>query len=182
MGAPLAGVMHRLRHQFLAAAGFTLQQHAGARRRHPRHQFEHALEGGRPADETAALGHAARHLERLHLFDEPCDLAGAVAHRRQFDIHVFLAARCLVQVDDALALFRFQTARQRTGLAGTVARHAVVVRYVVTGAADHAAPATVLCAVGLVGGDHPVVAVEQDVRFGCQFDEGHQFGQRTHVV
>jgi hypothetical protein len=85
--------------------------------------------------------------------------------------------RRVVQVQHTLALARFTRARQRAALARLVAGHAEVVRDLVAGAPDDRTLRAELAPVGRVGGQDPVLPVEQDVRLGQAFQVGHQFGQ-----
>ena len=81
----------------------------------------------------------------------------------------------MVQMHNPLTFAGAQAALQRAGFASLIARQLVAVRYLVTGAADDALLPLPLVAVGLVGGQNPVVAVAQDVRLAERFEKGHQF-------
>ncbi len=143
LGAP-AGLVHRAREQLLAGTRLALQQHARVRGRHPRDQLEHALEGGRAADQAAVIRHPTGDVHRLHLLDEPGDLAAGVAHRGR--------ARC--SRIPRRAACGADAARARAGRtagcarAGRIRRRdrrdAVAVGHVVAGSADHVAA----CAAG----------------------------------
>ncbi len=180
VGAP-ARLVHRVGDELLAGARLALQQHARIRRGDPRDQLEHRPKGLRLPDQAGVGAHAARHRERLHLLDEPGDLAAAVAHRRELDVHIRFAAGRVMQVQHTLALTRRQAARERAGLARAVARHGVVMGDVVAGAPDHRVAVAADLAVGGVGRDDAVVAPAQDVRLGQGIEEGNQLRQGAGV-
>ena len=68
----------------------------------------------------------------------------------------------MVQVQHAFALARLQALAERTGLAGLVARHRVVMRDLVAAAADDVVGSGALPVRG-VGGEDAVLAVEDDI-------------------
>lgn len=173
--------MHRRGHELLAGTRLALQQHAGLRGRDPRHEFEHALKGRRPTDESTMVRHPARNLQRFHLLDEPAHLARSVTQGRKLDVHILLPTRCLVQMQHPLTLARRKTASQGAGFASPVARHTVLMGNLVAGAPHHRSSPTEGRPIGGIGRDHTIVAITQDVRFREALKERHKFRERARV-
>ena len=69
-GGARTGLVHRASHQFLAGAGFALQQYGGHRWRDPCHQGQHVLKHGRTANQPLRCRLALGDTQGLHLLDE----------------------------------------------------------------------------------------------------------------
>jgi hypothetical protein len=170
--------VHGARHQFLAGAGFTQQQHGGLRWRHAGHQGQHALKSRSAPNQALRMGLSMGHLQGLHAFHEEGLFAVGIAQRRQLDIDVFLALGRVVQVQYSFALARFTRLYQGAGLACLVARHMEMVRHLVAGAPHDATLGAELAPIRRIGGQDAVLRVEQDVWLGQALQVGNQFGQR----
>ena len=115
------------------------------------------------------------HAQRLHLLDEVAQLAAGIADGRQFDLHVFLALRRMVQVQHALALAGLQRLRQRAGFTGLVAGYIGAVRGFVAALADDGGAVAIDALVGGIGSADAVGAVADDVRLGQAVEVGQHF-------
>ena len=163
---PVAGLVHRTGHQFLASARLAQQQHRGAGRRHAGDQRQHLLKGRSTANQLLRDRRLHGGAQQRHLFDKKSLFALGIAERRQLDVHVLLALWRVVQVQHALTLARLPGAGQRAGFTCLVTGLVKVVRHLVAGAAQHAAFGAELPLVGRIGCQDAVLRIEQDVRLG----------------
>ena len=159
------------------AEGFQVagqQQHVGLRRRHPRNLLQHALErSGAPDQFTFRRGTGAAH--GMDHLDEILDPAIGVENRRQFHVHMFFAARRVMDVQHAMRLATVQAAPQRAGFALLVAGLGKMVRNLMAMPPDHRQISfVVMLQVGAIGAEYGVAAIQHDARLGQGIEEGHQ--------
>jgi hypothetical protein len=118
--------------------------------------------------------------ESLYLLDEIGGFAMGGANGREFDIHISLARRRMVQVKHALALTGKQTLPQRAGLAGAIAGYVVTMGNRMAGLADDRMPAAIVAPVGLVRRKDAEIPITEDMRLWEGIEIGNQFSQRMH--
>ncbi len=107
-----------------------------------------------------------------HGFDEVDDLPLIIANRRRLDIDMFLAARRVMQVENALRRAGFKTLPERTGFASLVTRHIEMVRNLVTQAPGNRLAAGKLTQIGGIRGDNAVIRIHHNARLGQAVQEG----------
>lgn len=80
-------------------------------------------------------------------------------------------------MQDSLGFARTPAFCKRTGFTGMVARHFVVVGYLVTGAADDRGLGIAILAKSVIDGNYPVFPVEKNVRFSLRLQKRAEFGK-----
>ena len=148
------------------------------------HFFEHRDEGRRTPDQALRGCPAAGLADDAHGFDEIDDLPLIVANRRRLDVDMLLAARRVMQVQDALRRPVLEALLERACFAGLVAGHVEVMRDLVAIAPGNLLAGPELPGVSGICRDDPVIRIHHDARLGQAVEEGKQFTEkmRSHVI
>ena len=177
-----AALVHQPRDHLLAGAGLAEQQHRSLAGCHPRDELEHLAKARCTSGEPLRRGCCARPRQRLHALDEIPNLPRSVAHWVQFDLHVLVAPRRVMDVQRLLGAPGNERRPARARLAGLVAGRRVVMRNLVAVATDHGAVRRISIAVRLVRGEDPVVEIRQDSRLAKALDERDELRERFAAV
>ena len=174
---PGTGFVDRARYQLLAGTGLAEQHDGRVGIGDAQNFLQHADKGRRATDQPLRRRPAAGLANNAHGLDEVGDSPRGVADRRRFDGNMLLAARRVVQVQDALRLAIFQALLERAGLASLVAGHGEMMRDLVALAASQGFAIAKFADVGGVGGNNAVIGIHHDARLGQAIEKGNQFAE-----
>ena len=124
-GGAATGLVQGIGHQLLSTPRLPFEKNHRLGFRDARDERQHPLKRRRTSDQPLPGRKSSRLIHANHLLDEIGDFSTAIADRREFNIDVLLAARCVVQVQDTLQLPRFKASCQRASFAGLIAWHGV---------------------------------------------------------